>query len=75
MPKMIYLILKSVFCFFFSHQSISQRAVQTSLEKHLDLMDPITSLGGGGGGGGPYLNCFLVMLFLVSHKDITNTND
>ena len=36
--------------FFFSHQSISQRAVRTSLEKQLDLMGPIASR------GSPYKN-------------------
>ena len=35
---------------FFSHQSISERAVQTSLERQLDPTGPIASWGGGGGG-------------------------
>ena len=41
---------KIVFLFFFySHQSISQRAVRASLEKQLDPRGPIASSGGGGG--------------------------
>ena len=36
---------------FLSHQHISQRAVQTSLQKQLDRRGPIASVGGGGGGG------------------------
>ena len=61
-------ILTFYYYYFFSHQHISQRAVQTSLEKQLDL-SPIASGGGsvpvflrksiatcdfpGGWGGGP----------------------